>query len=379
MQRQADLRSTASGAGHPLPASPAASTGFSEPAIDGLRWFAVATVLISHFSPTLGAYADWGTYGVNLFFVLSGFLITTILLRARERIHARVSGPAGELRRFYLRRIFRLWPVYFVVLAAAYAADIPPVRSSIAWHVAFLSNYYVMALHAWPGLVSHLWTLAAEQQFYLIWPAVILLAPERRFRYGALAFFALGPMARLALWVAGVYPVSVIMLPLPCCCDLFAAGAVLGWLRLSGSGTPWPRWLAPAAITGLLAWIVFGAMFKTSGRQPECWIVFDATVQAVGFAALLRHVLDHPRGWLTSFLRWPPWVFLGTISYSIYLLHNFMHRMGPALLRRVAGFSYFHSELAHILYLSGLSIATSVIAYFLLEKPIRILGRKLAG
>ena len=97
------------------------STEFYAPALDGLRCFAVLGVLFVHFSPTLRGMMDTGSWGVRLFFVLSGFLITRSLLQTRKHVDAGQTSIQSALRAFFIRRIFRLWPVYFFCLAIAYA------------------------------------------------------------------------------------------------------------------------------------------------------------------------------------------------------------------------------------------------------------------
>ncbi len=360
------------------PASPPRSTGFLEPALDGLRWFAVALVLIAHFIPRLADYRVWGTYGVNLFFVLSGFLITTILLRAKERLDAGTSGTLRELKRFHVRRIFRLWPVYYVVLALAFIANIEATRASIWWHVFFLSNEYIIHLGAWPGILSHLWTLAVEQQFYILWPLVVFWIPTRMLPWAIASLLVIGPLARGLLWAFTNQPPSIIMIHFPCCLDIFGAGAALAWLRVSPRGLArfQPVFLGAALV--LLGWFLLAAGLNIGARLPDHWIIYDFTIQALGFGGLVALVLVRPTSRLTSFLRWAPWVYLGTISYSIYLLHNFMHRIAPGLLRHTLGFSYFSNEWAHFVYLSTLSLLTASLSYVLLEKPIRNLGHRLA-
>ena len=108
----------------PTPANSHRSTGFYAPELDSLRCLAVGAVFITHFSWTLKSYADWGVTGVRLFYVLSGFLITHLLFRARARCEAGQLGATLALRQFFVRRIFRLWPLYYASLAAAYLLQV---------------------------------------------------------------------------------------------------------------------------------------------------------------------------------------------------------------------------------------------------------------
>ena len=111
---------------------------------DGLRAIAVGCVLIFHFTPSIDRLAPLGSIGVRLFFVLSGFLITRILLNARDQ------GLAEAVKSFYLRRSLRIFPVFYLVLAIAWLMNIGPLRSTIGWHVTYLTNAYLLhAVRAW--------------------------------------------------------------------------------------------------------------------------------------------------------------------------------------------------------------------------------------
>lgn len=144
------------------------------PHLDGLRAFAVGLVIYSHWMP--GHYQfklPWGSAGVQLFFVLSGFLITGILLRCRTSV-ARLSA----LRAFYVRRILRIFPLFYCVLLLAYVLNIEPVRETVFWHLPYLSNFYFFSIGRWDGDISHFWSLAVEEQFYLFWPAIVMFVPD---------------------------------------------------------------------------------------------------------------------------------------------------------------------------------------------------------
>src|SRR5215475_11338787 len=112
------------------------------PQLDGLRAFAVGAVLIHHFfQPARIGGVDFALLGVWLFFVLSGFLITGILLRSRDQIDFNGVHTGSVLRQFYLRRVLRIFPLYYLVLFVAAMLDLGDVRNTILWHLSYLSNY----------------------------------------------------------------------------------------------------------------------------------------------------------------------------------------------------------------------------------------------
>ncbi len=136
------------------------------PQLDGLRALAVAGVLFSHAGPAIFKDAiNTGPLGVKLFFVLSGFLITGILLRARpEWQQARYGGAEAEpgvaLRAFYARRFLRIFPLYYAVLFAITLLGLPEARETFWWNLFYSSNWYYAIYGEWRGAVSHFWSLA---------------------------------------------------------------------------------------------------------------------------------------------------------------------------------------------------------------------------
>src|SRR5436309_1918792 len=143
------------------------------PQLDGVRALAVSLVVAEHYTHHELPLAT-GRTGVILFFILSGFLITGILLDAREWARAAGVPRPPVLRRFYGRRFLRIFPLYYASLAVLYAAGVPDVKGYAGWHLAYLSNVLFCRLGAWPAATAHLWSLAVEEQFYLAWPLAIL-------------------------------------------------------------------------------------------------------------------------------------------------------------------------------------------------------------
>ena len=112
--------------------------------------------------------------------------------RHPARASASESDRAGALRAFYIRRALRIFPAFYLTLALAWWADLPLVRESLAWHAAYLSNVYTFVRGEWPGAISHFWSLAVEEQFYLVWPWLIVFAPRRWLVPGIVAAIVVG-------------------------------------------------------------------------------------------------------------------------------------------------------------------------------------------
>ena len=241
------------------------------PALDGLRGIAIAAVMVFHFTlygpysnalmrglPAIGpalhlAMAGWG--GVDLFFVLSGYLITAILLRTK-------AAP-GYFRRFYARRVLRIFPLYYLFLAVgiALSSRLPPAWSAEGswqlWLWTYLTNFKIGSA-GWssvPRAYEHFWSLAVEEQFYLLWPLLVFKLDERRLAR-LLTFAPLRWMGRVSY---GLY-----VLHTPVLVTLFAwrpLAQVLAWPELR---TWWvalaAQYLLPTAVTAALAalsWVLF--------------------------------------------------------------------------------------------------------------------------
>src|SRR5258707_12985436 len=131
-------------------------------------------------------------------FVLSGYLITGILLRCRRSIEAGQSDVATALRRFYIRRFLRIFPPYYALLALMFMANFPGVRNTLWWHAGYASNFLFALQGSWtPWVTSHFWSLAVEEQFYVVWPFLILLVPRSRLVAVVISSTVSSPLFRL--------------------------------------------------------------------------------------------------------------------------------------------------------------------------------------
>jgi len=348
--------------------------------LDGLRAIAVCLVMTYHWiRPAIPV--NLGDLGVDLFFVLSGFLITGILLDARPG-----SGPGmerrslwGSARSFYIRRFLRIFPIYYGTLALTWLAGFKLVRETIGWHAAYLSNVLLTRPGDW-YYIAHLWSLSVEEQFYLVWPWVILLLPEAALLPVVGLLVAIAPVWRIAthdlgLQVAGALPVGNF--------DLLGMGAclaILQWMaqrrseeRGEEKGST-PIRLGVPALAGLAVWalVQFTMLHDSESAQSLArtgealvlvWIVSRA---AAGFGGAVGRALS-----------WGPAVYVGRISYGIYLYHNFMGAIVLALSEHFV----FLVAVRHNLALSTLTRLTMTLAlasasWFFFEKPINSLKKR---
>lgn len=340
-------------------------------ALDGLRFFAVAGVMAVHFSPgSLGKLGPWGDWGVRVFFVLSGYLITGILIGMRDRIDAGHAQPTTEYGRFFSRRAFRLFPAYAATLVAATALGLHHAEETLPWNLGFATNYFITLHQIWPQLLSHLWTLAVEFQFYLLWPWVMLAAPRLAWRKITIWLLLAGPAFRF-IELALVPDSVAIGILLPSAVDYFGFG---GLLALTPPAA-WPkhpgRIAAVALATSLLAvHLGFASIWPA-------WRALDPTLIATGSVALVAYLVQPGPGLFRDVCRLPVLRYLGRISYGIYLYHNLAHRLSPSLIRRLTGENYLPNEAAHVAVLVAISILLAMTSWHVLELPLERLREHL--
>src|SRR5258708_1651704 len=165
--------------------------------LDQLRAASVFAVLVHHFFDPWRAYGNLGSLGVQLFFVISGFLITGILIDSRE-------APLGRyLKTFYFRRALRIVPSYYLAVLVGALIGEPSTAAYLDAHLAYATNYAIFRGGDWIGPSTHFWSLAVEQQFYLVCPWVIHATPLRALPFCFLGIGLAAPLWRLGLsyWV----------------------------------------------------------------------------------------------------------------------------------------------------------------------------------
>ena len=144
--------------------------------LDVLRAIAVLTVVDAHAAGAMGQYAGTNPLhqiipdGVELFFVLSGFLITRILINSKLQDETLQRGPGHSLKTFFIRRNLRIWPVYYLTIFGLAVVNFQAVRMAFWWLVTYTQNIWIVVNQTWLGAIDHLWSLAVEEQYYIFFP-----------------------------------------------------------------------------------------------------------------------------------------------------------------------------------------------------------------
>jgi peptidoglycan/LPS O-acetylase OafA/YrhL len=366
------------------------------PALDGLRGIAVLTVMWLHFVfliPRTGGerlfwhLSETGWIGVDLFFVLSGFLITGILYDAK-------GGP-HYFRNFYMRRSLRIFPLYYAFLILIFAV-IPLLRSSAdhvgkqVWMWTYLSNV-LFARVGWEGMpahTTHLWSLAIEEQFYLLWPLLVWLANGRRLIQLCVGSIVVAFATRLVLHFVFANDVAAYAL-MPARIDALAAGGLLAVLVRDREGARLAaRYLNPVAAGSALVLIlvmVWTGPIQGTGMLPTLAVpvlAFGYTALALFFAAMLGKAVAAPTGQLSNrVLTSRVLVAFGKYSYALYLLHILVRDIlqNQILANRggfpVIGGSQIPAQLVVVAFGIGVSYAVAFASWHLFEKRILALKR----
>jgi peptidoglycan/LPS O-acetylase OafA/YrhL len=376
-------------------AQPVAGAFHRQRALDGLRGIAVLGVMFFHFSGFEHprsfvtrllvdvASACWA--GVDLFFTLSGFLITGILLDTK--------GSSHFFRNFYARRALRIFPLYYAVVAISVTVVWVSARvggsapselwNHQSWLWAYATNIEDAIAGRWvfnTGMLwlDHLWSLAVEEQFYLVWPLVVFALGRRRLAITAIGAIALAPLARALLLARGTPALTVYSMTL-CRLDALAVGALVAvvardpTLRRRALRTlPWLPVLAAGVVVAVIVWR--HGLFWLDGTTAR----FALTPLAVIAGSTLLFVTNYPRHPVTRALERPSLIFFGKYSYGLYVLHYilwpFLDRVCPAPRLAAALGSEALGLVAHLSIGIAASVALAVFSFQLFER--RFLGLK---
>jgi peptidoglycan/LPS O-acetylase OafA/YrhL len=329
--------------------------------LDGLRALSILAVVWHHTAPAglPPALAHAGAHGVTLFFAISGFLITTLLLAERAR-----TGEV-DLRAFYIRRALRIFPLYYMVLAVyvvvvALLERDPTARQAFFHHLPYFATYTSNLFVSLEGrtIFYFAWSLATEEQFYLLWPPLLVWAGVARSAWplGLLAVACVvdGLMGSNAL---AVVPLALV------------AGALMAMVLRQPRGWAWlqPVLGAPGAPLAWAAALVWAAV---ADWAPVAHL---AATGLVG-ACVLRE--SHA---LSGLLQWRPLVHLGMVSYGVYLLHMLCKNLAQRLLA-AGGWGAEGAAAQWLLPLATLALAAGAAtisfrtfeAWFLRRKPQRV-------
>jgi peptidoglycan/LPS O-acetylase OafA/YrhL len=347
--------------------------------LDSIRAIAVLSVMFGHFTPTnapnsvaaaLKPMYGWFP-GVALFFVLSGFLITGILLRLRDLVSSNQQSLGFTLKRFYVRRFLRIFPIYYLTLFVT-AAIFKQVRSVFFWHLTYTTNIMLVFRGEFDETSSHFWSLSMEEQFYLVWPCIILLTPEKHLYKSIVTTIILAIIARFGGYCMGLNVVQINNLPLTSL-DTLGLGSLLAFFAHHHH-----RYRsAQQNLCTFGLWICLPVIiFFDFVRPTELFdVLAKPTIVAFFYVWLINRAAIGFSGTLGKVLEFKPLIFIGKISYGIYVIHYFM----SALFMKI----FEHLDLTgkvpisiEILLKVITTFALAIPAWFWVEQPINNLKHR---
>lgn len=357
------------------------------PELDGVRGIACLMVLLWHYfgAPLLLSTAStpgpWNTLitklgsiglsGVDLFFVLSGFLISGILFEHRE--------SPRYFRTFFARRVCRIFPLYFLVffgLIAALAVGLPRTFPAAndwlfkdlmpLWsYPTFTQNFFMSAAKQAGGKwIAMTWSVAVEEQFYLIFPFIVYFVPMRYLRYGVLLALVSAPVLRQFATAGGLWFYTL----LPCRVDCLAAGVLASIVCREPAIRVYLRF-DRGLVYATLAVTAVGMTFLSEGVLWYTWL-------ALFYAAAIVLVVCSNETYVAAACRWSPLRSLGLISYGVYMYHQPIQGLFHAALRNQVPTLAGWADVATTTGAAAATLAVSLASYHLLEKRLLRLGHR---
>lgn len=328
------------------------SRRFYQPELDGLRFFAFLGVFVCHTLPfeasfyhglhlpmpwLWGGIVKAGAAGVDLFFALSAFLITSLLLREREE-----TGDIA-LKSFYIRRILRIWPLYFLVIGIGIVLSHTMVNQKLPWYyvagyLLFVGNWVHAVFGRPESIVFPLWTVSIEEQFYLIWPLLVKKLERRGLIISAIVMFLLATAFRIGFVLAGVSG-GYIYYGSTARCDSMALGILIALFA-----DQLPKLTTTARLLlvsgGIVGWIVSSAWLTDqpgpiSMREVPGRLIISLAAGAMLYGCLYTRSKLFTGAWIVQ---------LGKVSYGLYLLHLVGLLLAKSILHPVSGTALLASK-----------------------------------
>ncbi len=287
--------------------------------LDSIRAIAVLLVILTHWIPRANLHEriPYGEVGVDIFFVLSGFLISGILFANRKNAELLSIPKLAVVKKFYIRRTLRIFPIYYLtifMLLLFSESTGTHIKTAFSYFLTYTSNFYFFQ-HGWDGIISHLWSLAVEEQFYLIWPWIILFVNKKYLFHVISCFILIGVFSQYFMYGQKMNTVLTFT-----CFDAFGMGALLAWLNTYAPEKLKKFYPAISVIA------VVSVIFLVIGMLQKKWIFIPVrTISSCMAVWLITYIILHNK---TNTLKFKfifnnrVLIFLGKISYGLYLYHN---------------------------------------------------------
>ena len=338
-------------------------------------------VIIFHWIPNAHHFIlPFGSWGVELFFVLSGFLITKVLLESREAAESKKESKGSVIRKFLLRRSLRIFPIYYLSLVVILLFDrtnVSGVRDNLFYFFGYASNFLYFKTQQFNFPVAHFWSLAVEEQFYLVWPWFVLFLPWRYVKPFLWCSIVFGIVSRIYLITA--FPSSTVTADVltPTCFDGFSIGGLFAFYTVKHKSNI-EETIRRINIAGLATFLLMLVFLITDFNKLS---VLHRTLDSIFFLALIANAYKGYTGIAGKVANNRTLIFLGQISYGLYIYHlltpwltgivlNVVSRIKTSLVITIVS-GYRNATLfPRFTYDFLILLIVSTASWYLVEKPI---------
>ena len=342
--------------------------------LDGLRFFAILSVMIGHWlqwlinRPIVQGF-PFGN-GVTLFFVLSGYLITDILLKNKIK-YVEFSIPKTTLiKSFYIRRVLRIFPLYFTTIFLLYLISYKNTREIFPWLVTFTSNIYQSIHNVYVGEFNHFWSLAVEEQFYLFWPWLVILIPTKYSEKIILGLISISVLTKIYLftyhsdkWMANSYFTLS-------CMHALGIGALISYWNIYRKNV--------ISFLTKITWVYVGVILYFSFHyltyfNKIAWVneIVDNVIFALMSVIVINYASQNKfKGLLKYILENKFVVYSGKISYGLYVFHLFVPSIFWNYLAGKIGLDTTTNKYIIFIVLYMITFIMAHISWKLMENPI---------
>jgi len=340
--------------------------------LNGLRAIAVICVIMEHWFPVSHFLKTFplGSIGVDIFFVLSGFLITRILLSTKENDITSLKSKMIAIKDFVLRRALRIFPIYYLLLLFLYVTSRAEFKGELIYYLTYTSNYFFYLTKDWHGHMDHLWSLAVEEQFYLVWPILIFYFLRKHLMKLFLVSVVIGTVYPFFLdnYMSFILTLS--------CINAFGLGAILAYVEVYKPSyrDSFKKYLKLFFIPLIILFMTQYLLFKFD------WFPGRLVIGLITLNCIRICIDNNDKNILFVLLNNKVLNFIGMISYGIYLYHNPL----PSYLTRIIrtyniDMPFSTNGVNYCLLLTQfiLLLIVSYISWIVIEKPILKLKKHL--
>ena len=339
--------------------------------LDSIRAICFFVVLVEHwFTIEVLAPFNFGIMALNFFFVISGFLITEILVKNRYSVELKTTTYGKALKLFYIRRSLRIFPLYFAVIGVLLYFNIGVIRPKAIYYLTYTTNFWSFNNQEWVSF-GHLWSLCVEEQFYLVWPFIILFTPKRFLIYVISAFFFIGPLFREITYYT-THNAFTFQFPLSAF-DGFALGALVAWFyqfKRENGYAPFKE-----SVFNKIGWVSLivylccvAHKYAFNKDMPVLGWLYISSIFGIA-CALVKKCADGFTGWIKIIIDNKVLLFVGKITYSLYVFHMIINVAIPDAIQ-FYGWGKLPFEGSNKLIYVFILFAMSISSWFLFEKQV---------